>query len=91
MQILRTVNNYVLVRPLKEKPLMAGIEIPDSVDEERVTRGVVALAFGMRGQISCEYEVGEILLFDSLRPKEVEHNGETHFLIHADDIIAVIK
>lgn len=89
MQVLRTVNDHVLVRPMREAPLMAGIEIPTSVDEERVTTGVVAVALTSRkGAVFTE---GDIVMFDALRPREVDHNGEDCLIIHADDIIAVIK
>jgi len=89
MQVLRTVNDHVLVRPLREAPLMAGIEIPDSVDEERITRGVVAVA--MTSRKGATFGEGDIVMFDALRPREVEHGGEDCLIIHADDIIAVIK
>ncbi len=87
------MNGYVLVKPREEKKI-SGIEIPASVDKEKISTGTVKIQTTYENKEAghtITLSVGATVLFDSLRPKKVEHDGEECLLIPASDIYAVIE
>lgn len=89
MKVSQVLNGHVLVRP-KTADAVAGIAIPDSVDKERPTMGTVVIGTtisdGEHGLAT-----GATVLFHSLSPRKVIHDGEECLLIHGEDIYAVTE
>lgn len=98
MKVLTPLNGHVLVRPRKPAPAPAGIAIPDSVDKERETVGEIMIGnYIMKSDAGKTYvpviqvKEGDTVLFSSLHPRKVMHDGEECLLIHGEDILAVIE
>lgn len=100
MRITQPLNGHVLIRPRKSAPAPAGIDIPESVDKEVTTMGEVVVGNDIHERaahpdvrITDLYRLGagQIVLFSSLSPRKVEHDGEECLLIHGEDVLAVIE
>lgn len=88
MKIITTLNGHVLIRP-KKTDAPSGIDIPDSVDQERPTMGEVVA--GGRDKDGRAISEGQTVLFSTLHPRKVTHDGEECLIVPGEDIYAVIE
>lgn len=99
MKVLIPLNGHLLIKPRPVEQSVSGIAIPDSVDRSAPTIGEVVLPGGTRDVKYGEKEVewkhqfrpGMIILFSTLHPRKVMHDGEECLLIPSEDVYAVIE
>ncbi len=88
------LNDYVLVKPIKDEPKTASGIITAPTSKEKPWKWEV-LAIG-EGKISSDgklipienVKVGDIVYFTKYSPEELEINGEKLLLVRADSILA---
>ena len=96
MQV-KPLGNRVLVQLMKEEEVTkSGIVLPDTVDKEKKTEGVVvAVGTGKVSDTGVSIEipvsVGQKVLVKSWGGDEVEMDGEEYKIFDADDLLAVIE
>ncbi len=80
----------VLVRPFTEAELqgksVSGFILPESMQKEKSAQGKI-LAIGDTKNL----KVGDRVIFSKYSYDEVEHEGETLYLLKEENILAVIK
>jgi len=92
--MLKPLNDYVLVKPVKDEPKTASWIITAPTSKEKPGKGEV-IAIG-EGKKSPEWtlvtidnvKVGDIVYFTKYSPEEIEFEGEKYLLIRADSILA---
>lgn len=94
MAKIKPLNDYVLVKPIKDEPKTASGIITAPTSKEKPWKGEV-LAIG-DGKISSEgkkipienVKVGDIVYFTKYSPEELEIDWEKLLLVRADSILA---
>ena len=94
MAKINPLNDYVLVKPIKDEPKTASGIITAPTSKEKPGKGEV-LAVG-EGKVSPEgklipienVKVGDVVYFTKYAPEELEVDGEKLLLIRADSILA---
>ena len=94
MAKVKPLNDYVLVKPIKDEPKTASGIITAPTSKEKPWKGEV-LAIG-DGKISSEgkkipienVKVGDIVYFTKYSPEELEIDWEKLLLVRADSILA---
>jgi len=91
---LKPLNDYVLVKPIKDEPKTASWIITAPTSKEKPWKGeVIAIWEGKRNDnwdlIKIDnVKVGDIVYFTKYSPEEIEVDGEKYLLIRADSILA---
>jgi chaperonin GroES len=88
------LNDYVLVKPIKDEPKTASGIITAPTSKEKPGKGEV-LAVG-EGKVNPEgklipienVKVGDVVYFTKYSPEELEIDGEKLLLVRADSILA---
>ena len=97
MSKIKPLRNQVLIRRVEsEKKTAGGIIIPDSVQEEKKTEGVVlAVGDGTKSDsgnlIPLSVKVGEKVLFEKWGATEIKVDGEELLLLEEGKILAIIE
>ena len=94
MAKLVPLNDYVLVKPIKDEPKTASGIITAPTSKEKPGKGEV-LAVG-EGKVNPEgklipienVKVGDVVYFTKYSPEELEIDGEKLLLVRADSILA---
>lgn len=86
---MKPVRNNVLLKPLPlPKQTKAGIFIPDSIQETGNKMVVVAVGAGTKNR-PMEHYPGEVVFRVKDWGTEVEVDGEKHFIMDSDGILAM--
>lgn len=93
---LRPLGPRVIVkRTDAEKVSPGGILIPDTAKEKPAEGVVMALGSGVRLDdgtlVPAEVRVGDTVLWGRFGGNEIKLDGEEHFSIHQDEILAVVE
>ena len=88
------LNDYVLVKPIKDEPKTASGIITAPTSKEKPGKGEV-LAIG-EGKVNKEgklipiknVKIGDIVYFTKYSPEELEINGDKLLLVRAESILA---
>ena len=91
---LKPLNDYVLVKPVKDEPKTASWIITAPTSKEKPWKGeVIAIWEGKKSPEGNlipidNVKVGDVVYFTKYSPEEIESNGEKYLLIRADSILA---
>jgi len=91
---LKPLNDYILVKPVKDEPKTAsGIITAPSSKEKPGKWEVIAIGEGKRnpeGKLIPidNVKVGDIVYFTKYSPEEIEVDNEKYLLVRADSILA---
>ena len=91
---LKPLNDYVLVKPVKDEPKTASGIITAPTSKEKPWKWEVIAIW--EGKKSPEWtlvtidnvKVGDVVYFTKYSPEEIESDGEKYLLIRADSILA---
>ena len=91
---LKPLNDYVLVKPVKDEPKTASWIITAPTSKEKPWKGEVIAIW--EGKKSSEgnlipidnVKVGDVVYFTKYSPEEIESDGEKYLLIRVDSILA---
>ena len=91
---LKPLNDYVLVKPVKDEPKTASGIITAPSSKEKPWKGeVIAVGEGKKSEdgklITIDnVKVGDVVYFTKYSPEEIEADGEKYLLIRVDSILA---
>jgi chaperonin GroES len=96
MNMLRPLNDHVIVRSIKEEISGKGIIIPDTANKEKPEKGeVIAVGPGKMSKsgerMALNVKVGDRVVFTKYSPNEVKINGEEYLVLSESDLLAVIE
>jgi len=92
--MLKPLNDYVLIKPVKDEPKTASGIITAPSSKEKPWKGEV-IAVG-EGKVNPEgklipienVKVGDVVYFTKYSPEEIEVDNEKYLLVRADSILA---
>ncbi len=93
------MGDRVLVKGISRdegKKSISGIIIPETVDKEKPEKGkVIAVGEGKVNDdgktVPLRVKVGDTVIFSKYGPDEVKIDGEEYFILHEENILAIIK
>ena len=84
---MRAINNYVVVKKIKEEPKkISGLILTDDTDtDNRYKKGVIVSI----GDLVEQVEVKDTVFYDKHAGHDITYNGDIHQVIKAGDIVLV--
>lgn len=80
----------IILKPTKSEKTENGIYIPVSAQHKTQTAEVVSIS-EKEGVDEFNFNVGDVVIYDTFAGNKIKIDGETHVIIGVGDILAIVK
>lgn len=91
--MLKPLNDYVVLEPLKEEKKKGGIILPDTVEKERSEIGkVIAVGSGKSEngkKVSLDIKKGDIVFYRKYSEHKIKDKDKEFVIVKSEDILAI--
>lgn len=91
--MLKPLNDYVVLEPLKEEKKKGGIILPDTVEKERSEIGkVIAVGSGKSEngkKVSLDVKKGDIVFYRKYSEHKIKDKDKEFVIVKGEDILAI--